>query len=133
MSAGNAVTARCRSALVRLAFATLVVWCGAIVVTAIRVERVRGDLARLAGDVAHHNAAHHPRRSAGAREYLQLTLRSGIGHRIRSSSIRLVRRGSVQFVEVRIEAVVGFALGGHPTIGIRVVRSMPVEEAGRLP
>jgi hypothetical protein len=105
----------------------IVVWCLALVVTVIRVQQARSDLARLAADVAHHNSAHHLRAAASSREYLDLSLRSGAGRRIRSASIRVVRHGSTVVVEVRLEAAVGFALGGHPRIGISVVRSAPVE------
>lgn len=104
-----------------------VVWCVAIGATAIRVQQVRGDLTRLASDVAHHNAAHHPPGQATSSDYLDLSLRVGVGREVRSASIRVVRQRSIRIVEVRVDAVVGFALGGHPTIAITVVRSAPVE------
>lgn len=119
--------ARWRTLLLWVALMGTAVWCVAIGATAIRVQQVRSDLARLASDVAHHNAAHHPPGRAASTEYLDLSLRVGVGREVRSASLRVVRDRSVRVVEVRVDAVVGFALGGHPTIAITVVRSAPVE------
>lgn len=127
MPVGRRLPAPIRSAARWLLLAASAIWCVAILVTAIQVQRVRSDLSRLAADVAHHNAAHHPRSDARSSRYLDLSVRARAGRTIRAASIRLVRIGSALFVEVRIEAAVGFALGGHPTIGITVVRSVPVE------
>lgn len=122
-----------RSVLIWVALVSSVVWCVAIAATALHVQQVRSDLGQLAADVAHHNAAHHPRRTAGSRRYLDLRLRSGVGRQVRTSSLRVVRVGSAEMVEVRVEAAVDFALGGHPKIAVRMVRSAPVEDPTGLP
>lgn len=110
----------------------LAVWCVAITVTAVRVHRLRGELAGLAADVAHHNAEHAPRAAVGTTGYLDLRLRTA-GLSIRGASVRVVCAGPVERVEVRLESVVGFALVGHPRITVSAVRSAPVERACRLP
>ena len=124
---------RYRAVLIWLALAASAVWCVAIGVTAVRVHRLRSELGRLAADIAHHNAAHHPRVAAGSPRYLELALGAGVGRRVRAASLRVVHEGPVEVVEVRLEAVVGFALGGHPLIAIRVTRSAPVEAETGLP
>lgn len=96
-------------------------------VTALRVQHLRAELSRLAADVAHHNAAHHPRDDAASLRYLQTSLRTGVGRNVRSASLRVTGVGAAVFVEVRLSAVVGLAIVGHPKIRISVVRSEPVE------
>ena len=122
-----------RSVLSWIALAAMAVWSVAIVATALRVHQVRGELGRIASDVAHHNAGHHRLADAGSSRYLDLKLRADLGRFVRRASVRVIRRGTVDLVEVRLEAVVGFALGGHPTIAITVVGSAPVEGDRRLP
>ncbi|HWU32088.1 MAG TPA: hypothetical protein VN108_04390 [Marmoricola sp.] len=117
-------------ALVVLALSVL--WSLAAIATALRVHRIHGDLANLAQEVAHHQA--HDRGEVAGRRYLALRLKHLKGPiHMRSASLRTIHRGDVLLVEVRLSAVVGFALGGHPEVGISVVRIAPVETGDSLP
>lgn len=119
-------------ALAVLLVALSLIWSLAVIATALRVHRVHGDLANLAQEIAHHHA--HEGASVRGRHYLALRLK----HlkrpiQVRSASLRTIRRGDARLVEVRLSAVVGFALGGHPKVGIAVVRIAPVEAGVSLP
>lgn len=111
----------------------LLSWSIAVVATAVHTGSIRGDLAAIAQEIAHHVAYSGDSENSG-RRYLEQRLK----HlqrplHVRSSSIRTIRRGPTRLVEVRLAAVVGFAIGGHPKIGISVVRSAPVGPPVRLP
>ena len=133
MRGGDRAAHRFWSALTWVALAACLVWVAAIVGTAVRVQQVRTELARVAADVAHHNAAHRGKGGVAAPDYLTAWLRTGLSARVRSATVQVRRVGGQRVVQVRIEATVGFVFGGHPQIRIAVVRSAPVEEASALP